>query len=99
MENSQFVRLEDMVAVAKREASEARNLAEKAMSQIVSHESLCSERYNNISKQLNSLPDIYKTLNNLSATANRAVGMWLGVTGIGVIVGIFYTLIKIGHGG
>lgn len=88
-----------MVVAAQRDSMEARHLAENAMLQITAHERLCSERYNNIANQLKSLPDIYKTLNTLSGTANKAVGMWLGLTGLSLIVGAIYTVMKLTHGG
>lgn len=88
-----------MVVAAQRDSMEARHLAENAMLQITAHERLCSERYNNIANQLKSLPDIYKTLNTLSGTANKAVGMWLGLTGLSLIVGAIYTVMKLIHGG
>lgn len=99
MENANLSRLENMVAMAQRESIEARHLAETAIAKVTAHERLCSERYNNIANQLKSLPDIYKTLNALSATANKAVGMWLGLTGVSVLIGIIYTLYRISHGG
>lgn len=88
-----------MVVAAQRDSMEARHLAENAMLQITAHERLCSERYNNITNQLKSLPDIYKTLNTLSGTANKAVGMWIGLTGLSLIVGAIYTVMKLIHGG
>ncbi len=88
-----------MVVAAQRDSMEARHLAENAMLQITAHERLCSERYNNIANQLKSLPDIYKTLNTLSGTANKAVGMWIGLTGLSLIVGAIYTVMKLIHGG
>lgn len=88
-----------MVVAAQRDSMESRHLAENAMLQITAHERLCSERYNNIANQLKSLPDIYKTLNTLSGTANKAVGMWIGLTGLSLIVGAIYTVMKLIHGG
>ena len=99
MENTNLSRLENMVVAAQRDSMEARHLAENAMLQITAHERLCSERYNNIANQLKSLPDIYKTLNTLSGTANKAVGMWIGLTGLSLIVGAIYTVMKLIHGG
>ena len=88
-----------MVVAAQRESMEARHLAENAMLQTTAHERLCSERYTNIANQLKSLPDIYTMINALRGTANKAVGMWLGLMGLSVVIGAIYTVMKLTRGG
>ncbi len=88
-----------MALSAEAKAVDAKHIAEKAVNQQSSHEILCSERYANINKQLEAIPKIYDTINDLRSVANKALGVWLGVAGVAVLLGIVYTVIKISHGG
>ena len=99
MEQANLLRLENMILAAQKDSTEARRIAEDAAHKVVSHEQLCSERYANIATQLKGLVDINKSLMSLTATANKAIGMWLGLTGISIIIGAVYTVYKLTQGG
>lgn len=91
-------RAENMAFTAQREANEARHVAEKAQIQQSAHEVLCTERYNNINIQLASIPKIYDNINDLRAIANKAIGVWLCLVGVAIIIGAIYTITKFAHG-
>ena len=93
-----LLRVENVALAAESKAVDAKHTAERAMLQQSAHEAVCSERYSNITQQLNALPEVYKAINDLRAVANKAIGVWLGIAGIAIICGTIYTVMKLTHG-
>lgn len=86
---------EKQVLEAFQLANDAQNTADKALSQIEGHEKVCAERYKNITDRMASIPKIYDSINALQKTANLAIGMSIGFTGVSTVIGMVILVMKL----
>jgi predicted Zn-dependent protease len=85
----------DKLSEVSKMAYAAEKKASEALYQIEGHEEICAERYKNITDRMASIPKIYESINSLQKTANLAIGMSLGFTGVSTILGMAFLIMRL----
>lgn len=79
----------------ERMAANALHKAEIATINVQSHEKICAERYDNIKAQMQSIPEMYKAINEIRASLGTSSGMWTGVSRFGVVISVICGIVLI----
>lgn len=95
MDNDMQLALERM----RNDISHAQHTADGAVNDISSHEKICALRYETITTKLDSVPKIFDQIAALSRIVYIGMGIWLAVMGLGTVIGIVYTILRLAHGG
>lgn len=92
-----------------KEITEAKQVAETALTQIAQHERICELRYESINGKLGSIEEIKnsvdklvhetgQSVNKLWGIANRAIGACYVASFLSVVLGLFYIIMKFASG-
>lgn len=91
----------EMVAALERMRSDimtAQHTADRAVNDISSHEKVCSLRYETITTKLDAVPKIFDQIATLSRIVYIGMGVWLAVMGLGTVIGLVYTMLRMVKG-
>lgn len=84
-----------MAQQALAKAVQAEHAAQMVGMRIDSHEKECAERYKVLDARLGNIKELYESINRLSKVVWVGVGVWTGVMGVGLVLGVIYTVIEI----